>query len=51
MLRPVGETFWRTQILARGRRGKTGGRFGDVPGGCRGGVVQGLSAPYLDHGL
>jgi hypothetical protein len=29
----VGKTFWKTQILARGRRGKTTGRLGGVPGG------------------
>lgn len=34
LLRPVEETFWKTQILARGQRGKTGGRFGGVPGGA-----------------
>ena len=33
LLRTVGETFWKTQILARGRRRETGGRFGGVPGG------------------
>ncbi len=35
----VGKTFWKTQILARGRRGKARGRFGGVPGGD--GVGQG----------
>ena len=38
LLRTVGETFWKTQILARGRRMKTGGRFGGVPRVCRGGA-------------